>query len=105
MSSPLHWYSFKTSQRHTLHLIQSARYFSKIVRTYLHLGSLQIVFPVVPGDCSTIQIGVPAIFVPPGACIPQGTVYTAVLVIITILGGKWHTTMITKRITSGSCKN
>ena len=87
MSSPLHWYSFKTSQRHTLHLIQSARYFSKIVRTYLHLGSLQIVFPVAPGDCSTIQIGVPATFVPPGACMNQGTVATP-FVIITILGGK-----------------
>ena len=91
MSSPLHWYSFKTSQRHTLHLIQSARYFLKIFRTYLHLGSLQIevtVFPVVPGDSSTIQIGVVARFVPPGACVTQGTVSTAVLVIITILGGK-----------------
>ena len=87
MSSPLHWYSFKTSQRHTVHLIQSARYFSKIVRTYLHLGFLQIVFPVVPGDCSTIQIGVIAMFVPPGACMMQGTVATP-FVIITILGGK-----------------
>ena len=96
MSSPLHWYSFKISQRHTLHLIQSARSFSKIVRTYLHLGSLQIVFPVGPGDRSTIQMGQQAIIVPPGACKNQGTVSTAVLVIITILGGKWHTTMITK---------
>ena len=88
MSSPLHWYSFKTSQRHTLRLIQSARYLSKIFRTYLHLGSLQPVFPVVPGHSSTIQIGPETKVVPPGAFITQGTVSIAVLVIITILGAK-----------------
>ena len=88
MSSPLHWYSFKTSQKHTLRLIQSARYFSKIFRTYLHLGFLHPVSPVVPGDSSTIQVGQETKVVPPGAFITQGTVSTTVLVIITILGGK-----------------
>ena len=55
------------------------------------------VFPVVPGHSSTIdltievqtiQIGEVTTFVPPAAFISQGTVYTAVLVIITTLGAK-----------------
>ena len=52
-------------------------------------------------EIHTIQIGEVTTVVPPGACIAQGTV-AAVFVIITILGGKWHTTMIIKRITSGT---
>ena len=51
----------------------------------------------------TIQIGPVATVVTPGAFFMRGTV-AAVLVIITIFGGKCHTTMITKRITSGSYK-
>ena len=85
MSSSLHLLSAKTSQRHTLHLIQSARYYSKIFWTYLHLGSLHrviAVFPVVPGHLSTIQIGVVAISVPPGACTTQGTASPTVVIIL-----------------------
>lgn len=86
----------------------------KIFRSYLHLGPLDrivAVFPAVPGHSSsidfttevqTIQIGVVTNVVPPGAFPVQGTFATTPLVVITILGAKRHTTMITKRITSGA---
>lgn len=106
----------RISETHAyLHLTQSATNASKTFRTYLHLGSFNrivSVFPVVPRHSSiidltmkiqTIQIGPVAIVVPPGAFFMGGTV-AAVLVIITIFGGKCHTTMITKGITSGSYK-
>ena len=51
----------------------------------------------------TIQIGEVTTIVPPLAFIIQGTA-AAALVIIKILGGKWHATMIGKRVTGGSCK-
>ena len=88
-------------------------YILKIFRSYLHLGPLDrivVVFPEVPEhsfiidltiEVQTIQIRVEAIDVPPAPFIYQGTVATP-LVIITILGGKWHTTMNTKGITSGT---
>ena len=72
----------------------------EIFRSYLHFGPLDrivAVFPVVPGHSSsielpievqTIQIGVVAIVVPPGAFPTQGTGSTTPFVIITILGGK-----------------
>ena len=101
--------------RQRLHLtqVQSTRNISKIFWTYLHLGLLDRVvsfFPMLPVhsfrvvltiEVQTIQIGVVTIVVPPGAFKYQGTV-AAALVITTILGGKWHTTMITKGITSGT---
>ena len=101
-------------QRLHLTQVQSTRNISKIFWTYLHLALLDRVvsfFPMLPVhsfrvvltiEVQTIQIGPVTTVVPPGACINQGTVSTAVLVIITILGGKWHTTMITKGITSGT---
>ena len=68
-------------------------------------------FPVVPSHSfiiidlavkvQTIQVGNVAEVVPPGALREGGTV-PGVLVIITILGGKCHTTMITKRIPSSA---
>ena len=88
----------------------------KTFRTYLHLGPLNreaATCQGVPAHSSTIeltisvqtvQIGVMTSIVPPAAFVTQGTVFTPPLVIITILGGKWHSTMITKRITSGTCK-
>ena len=95
---------------------QSPRNISKIFWTYLHLGFLDrvaaILRPTVPAhsltvvlttEVQTIQIGVETTVVPPGAFPTQGTADTP-LVIITILGGKWHTTMITKGITSVSYK-
>ena len=100
-------------QRRKLHLTQRARNVSKMFWTYLHLRPLDWVMSVFPKapvhsfrvvftiEVQTIQIGVVTTVVPPGAFIIQGTV-SAVLVIITILGGKWHTTMITKGITSGT---
>ena len=108
----LHVYCWR--QRLHLTQVQSTRNISKIFWTYLHLGLLDRVvsfLPMLPVhsfrvvltiEVQTIQIGTVTIVVPPGACINQGTVSTAVLVIITILGGKWHTTMITKGITSGT---
>ena len=51
----------------------------------------------------TIQVGVVALFVPPGAIMCHGTVTTAA-VIITIFGGKWISSVIRKRISSGTLK-
>ena len=51
----------------------------------------------------TIQVGVVAIFVPPGAFILHGTV-TTVAVIITIFGGKWISSVSIKGISSGTLK-
>ena len=51
----------------------------------------------------TIQVGVVAIIVPPGAFTKDGTV-TTVAVIITIFGGKWIASMIRKGISSGTLK-
>ena len=68
------------------------------------------IFPVVPGHSLTtgpavkvqaIQVGMVAIVVPPGTLITRGTV-ASIVVIITIFGGKCHTTMITKRISSSA---
>ena len=51
----------------------------------------------------TIQVGVVAISVPPGAFKFHGTV-TTVLVIVTIFGGEWISSVIRKRISSGTLK-
>ena len=51
----------------------------------------------------TIQVGVVATIVPPGAFIFHCTV-TTVAVIITIFGGKWISSVIRKGISSGTLK-
>ena len=51
----------------------------------------------------TIQVGVVAIIVPPGAFIIHGTVAT-VAVIVTIFGGKWISSVRTKGISSSTLK-
>ena len=51
----------------------------------------------------TIQVGVVAIIVPPGAFIFYCTV-TTVAVIITIFGGKWISSVSIKGISSGTLK-
>ena len=51
----------------------------------------------------TIQVGVVATIIPPGAFICHGTV-TTVAVIITIFGGKWISSVNTKGISSGTLK-
>ena len=97
-------------------MLQSARNISKIFWTYLHLGFLDRVAatlrPTVPAhsftivltiEVQTIQVGMVAMSVPPGTFMNRGTVCT-VFIVITIIGGKWHTTMITKGITSVSYK-
>ena len=87
----------------------------KILWTYLHLRSLHrvAIFPTVPRHSltidlavkiQTIQVGVIAIIVPPGAFILHGTV-TTVAVIVTIFGGKWLSSVSIKRISSGTLKN
>jgi len=48
-----------------------------------------------------IQVGIVATLVPPSALSTRGTV-ASIVVIITIFGGKCHTTMITKRISSSA---
>ena len=60
-------------------------------------------FPFILSWVQTIQIGEVTTIVPPLAFIIQDTV-AAALVIIKMLGGKWHATMIGKRVTVGSCK-
>ena len=89
----------------------------KILWTYLHLRSLHrvaVTFPKEPRhslttDLSvkvqTIQVGVVAIVIPPCAFIFHGTVTTTVIVIVTIFGGKWLSSMYTKGISSGTLKN
>ena len=52
----------------------------------------------------TIQVGVVATIVPPGAFICDGTVSTSAAVIITIFGGKWISSVIPKGIPSGTLK-
>ena len=52
----------------------------------------------------TIQVGVVATIVPPGAFTSHGTVSTSVAVIITIFGGKWISSVIRKGISSGTLK-
>ena len=52
----------------------------------------------------TIQVGVVAIIVPPGAFMYHSTVNTSVAVIITIFGGKWISSVIRKGISSGTLK-
>ena len=88
----------------------------KILWTYLHLRSLHrvaVTFPMVPchsltTDLSvkvqTIQVGVVAIVVPPGAFAFHGTIVSTG-VIITIFGGKWISSVITKGISSSTLKN
>ena len=88
----------------------------KIPWTYLHLRSLHrvvVVFPMVPRHSltidlavkiQTIQVGVVATIVPPGAFISHGAV-TTVAVIITIFGGKWLSSVFIKGISSGTLKN
>ena len=51
----------------------------------------------------TIQVGVVATIVPPGAFIIHGTVAT-VAVIVTIFGGKWISSVRRKGISSGTLK-
>ena len=51
----------------------------------------------------TIQVGVVAIIVPPGAFMYHSTV-TTVAVIITIFGGKWISSVIREGISSGTLK-
>ena len=51
----------------------------------------------------TIQVGVVATIVPPGAFVCHGTV-TTVAVIITIFGSKWISSVIRKGISSGTLK-
>ena len=51
----------------------------------------------------TIQFGVEATIVPPGAFICHGTV-TTVAVIIMIFGGKWISSVIREGISSGTLK-
>ena len=87
----------------------------KIPWTYLHLRSLHrvvVVFPMVPHHSliidlavkiQTIQVGVVAIIVPPGAFIFHCTV-TTVAVKITIFGGKWISSVSIKGISSGTLK-
>ena len=53
----------------------------------------------------TIQVGVVAIVVPPGAFICHGTISTSVAVIVMIFGGKWISSVIRKGISSGTLKN
>lgn len=87
----------------------------KTVWTYLYFGALQrviVVFPVIPhysirsaytGLILAIQVGLVAMFVPPGTFISQSTVI-AKLVIITILGSEWRTAVISHGVSSGTCK-
>ena len=51
----------------------------------------------------TIQVGVVATIVPPGAFISHGTV-TTVAVIISIFGGKWISSVRRKGISNGTLK-
>ena len=53
----------------------------------------------------TIQVGVVATIVPPGAFTCHGTVSTSAAVIITIFGGKWISSVIREGISSGTLKN
>ena len=71
-----------------------------------------VIFPLVPNHSltavlpvkiQTIQVGVVATFVPPGAFLCHGTV-TTVAVIISIFGGKWMSSVIRKGISSGTLK-
>ena len=52
----------------------------------------------------TIQVGVVAFFVPPGAFTKDGTVNTSVAVIVTIFGAKWTSSVSTKGISSGTLR-
>ena len=52
----------------------------------------------------TIQVGVVAFFVPPGAFTKDGTVNTSVAVIVTIFGAKWISSVSTKGISSGTLR-
>ena len=108
---------YQDLKRHTLYLAQSARNISKIFWTYLHLSFLDRVAatlrPIEPAhsftvvlavEVQSIQVGMVTTVVPPGAFIKQGTA-CFVFIVITILGGKWHTAMTwTKCITSSSYK-
>jgi len=69
------------------------------------------IFPEEPGhsfntglavEVQAIQVGSVAIVVPPGTFMTSSAVGTRFLVIVTILSGKCHTTMITKRISSSA---
>ena len=52
----------------------------------------------------TIQVGRKATPVPPRAFSNDGTI-VSVVIIITIFGGKWKSSMTTKGISSGTFKN
>ena len=52
----------------------------------------------------TIQVGVVAIIVPPGAFTCHGTVSASAAVIVMIFGGKWISSVIRKGISSGTLK-
>ena len=88
----------------------------KILWTYLHLRSLHrivVIFPVVPHHSlnivlavkiQTIQVGRVATVVPPGALKLHGTVSTSAAVTVTIFGGKWISSVMSKGISSGTLK-
>ena len=89
----------------------------KVLWAYFHLGPLDRVpytFPLVPvhssaidlaGHVQTIQVRRLAIPLPPGAFnMVHGTVMEP-LVIIAILGAKWHPTVIIQSISSGACRH
>ena len=52
----------------------------------------------------TIQIGIVAIAIPPGAFTKDGTVSTSAAVIVMIFGGKWISSVIREGISSGTLK-
>ena len=52
----------------------------------------------------TIQVGVVAIIVPPGAFTCHGTVSASAAVIVMIFGGKWISSVIRKGISGGTLK-
>ena len=73
-----------------------------------------VIFPLVPHHSliidlavkiQTIQVGHVAVVVPPCAFIFHGTVSTSAAVIVTIFGGKWISSVISKGISSGTFKN
>ena len=89
----------------------------KVHRSDLHFSSFQRVamsFPMVPNDThiwvwnlsvmiGAVQVRVKTVVIPPGSFEELSTVF-AIVVIILIFGWKWVSTMIAKRITSGSLK-
>ena len=87
-----------------------------ILWAYLHLGPFEremAILPVIPAHSlridlaikiPTIQVGVVAAFVPPGASIFYCTPFLAIAIIVTILCGKWLAVVIAKRISCSAWK-